>query len=156
MLIEWLTHPGGSNAIAMLALILSGVGIYLGVRHNRRDRDIQRRLLAIEEERQEHQRTEARRAKLRAYLQRAGTNHYIVVQNEGEAPARAVTITLDGRPLLEHCAIFANQEEVRKIGPNSEIRYIAALDSECHPPFDFAVQWEDGSGQVGTYETTLT
>ena len=140
----------------MLALILSGIGIFIGVLNNCRDRTIQTRLLAIEEERQTHQRTEARRARLRAFLQKSGRHDYhIVIRNEGEAVARDVQTTLDGKPLLEHPVIPNGEQEARKIGPNSEVKYIAAVSFNCAPPFDIAVQWEDESGEAGTYETTL-
>lgn len=95
---EWFAQPGVSDlaqwTVSMLALILSGIGISIGILNSRRERTIQGRLLAIEEERQAHQRTETRRAKLRAFLQQSGRDYYIVIRNEGEAVARGVQTTL--------------------------------------------------------------
>ena len=106
----------------MLALILSGIGIFIGVLNNRRERTIQTRLLAIEEERQTHQRTEARRARLRAFLQKSGRHDYhIVIRNEGEAVARDVQTTLDGKPLLEHPVIPTANKKLEKSAPTRKL-----------------------------------
>ena len=160
--LEWFAQPGASDfaqwTISLLALILSGVGIFMGVLNNRRERSIQGRLLAIEEERREHQRTEAKRARLRSYMQKStqpGTYH-IVIRNEGEAVARNLQVILDDKPILEHPAIPHGVAEPRRIGPKSEIKYLAAIDGDCSPPFDLLVRWKDESGEDGEYETTLT
>jgi hypothetical protein len=103
------------------------------------------------------QRTEAKRAKLTAYLQKTGrSNFHIVIRNDGESLARDVIIMLDGKPLLEHPVIPQGEQEVSKIGPHSEVKYIAAVHFGCAPPFDIAIQWHDEAGEGGKYETTLT
>jgi hypothetical protein len=161
ILFEWFAQPGASDlaqwSISMFALILSGIGIFIGIVNSRRERTIQGRLLRIEEERQAHQRSEATRAKLSAYLQKTGrSNFHIVIRNDGESLARDVIITVDGKPLLKHPVIPYGTQAVTKIGPHSEIKYIAAVHSGCAPPFEIAMQWEDESGVGGKYETALT
>ena len=80
----------------------------------------------------------------------------LIVNNNGQATARNVTITLDGRPILKHPAVAGVKQEVRLIGSNSHISYIMALSTECGPPFELEATWDDDSGQPRQYETTLT
>jgi hypothetical protein len=160
-LFDWFAQPGAADlahwAISALGLIIAVVAMMVGVLNNRRDRTIQIRLLAIEEERHANQRIETKRAKLRAFLQRSGSQDFrLVIRNDGEAGAWDVRATLDGNPLLEHPIILHGQEEVRKIGPKTEAWYIAKVSFECAPPYELSIQWNDESGEDRTYESTLT
>jgi hypothetical protein len=151
-----LSNLTASDWIAAIALIFSIFGLILGYLNNRGERQIQGRLLAIEEERQEQRRKEALRAKLQAYLQQSGPqNIHLVINNDGEAAAREVDVTLDGLPLLEHDIIPKGEQEARTIGPYSGIKYIAAISGDCPPPYEITIRWIDNSGQEGIYETTL-
>jgi hypothetical protein len=154
-LVGWLLGLEASDWIALLALIVSGV---IGLLHFRSDRQIQRRLLAIEEERDAERRRQAQQANLRAYLQKSGShNYHLVIDNDGEAGAQEVQVTLDGKTLLAHPLTNRYiQQEIRTVGPHSEIKYIAAVSGDCPPPYDIVIRWKDGWGRKGFYHTTLT
>jgi hypothetical protein len=154
-LVGWLLGLEASNWIALLALIVSGIIAFL---HFRSDRQIQRRLLAIEEERDAERRRQAQQANLRAYLQKSGSqNYHLVIDNDGEAGAQEVRVTLDGKTLMEHPLTNRYiRQEIRTVGPHSEVKYIAAVSGDCPPPYHIVIQWKDGWGRDGFYHTTLT
>ena len=87
-----------------------------------------------------------------------GGNHWIVIQNDGQAAARDVAVTLRGRPIVEWSEVL-DREEARIIGGcGSKISYqiIFPLQSELGWfPIDCRVEWNDGVGHHA-YEHTLT
>jgi len=115
------------------------------------------RLTQIEQSREQARVMQSLQAVLRAELRKSpGGTWRLFVVNTGQGTARNVTITLGGKPLLEHDAVPRGEEEIKTIGPESEISYVMGLTSDCRPPFEFEATWDDDSGQQGRYATTLT
>lgn len=118
---------------------------------------LQERLTLIEQSREHAKLINSLQAVLRAKLCKTGGNNWrLFVINTGQGTARNVTITLDGKPLLEHPAVPHGEQETKLIGPESEISYCMAVSFGCTPPFELAATWDDDSGQQGRYSTTLT
>lgn len=118
---------------------------------------LQERITSIEESREQARVREALKANLRAELRRTGQNSWrLFIQNTGSSPARNVTITLDGQPILEHEIIPRGEQETKLIGPQSEVSFLTAVTMDCDPPFEFEVTWDDDSGEQGLFATTLT
>jgi hypothetical protein len=118
---------------------------------------IQDRLTQIEQSREHAKLMQSLQAVIRAVLTKTDRSSWrLFVTNTGQGTARNVTITLDGKPLLEHEAIPRGEQEARTIGPESEISYCMAICSGCTPPFELEATWDDDSGQQGRYGTTLT
>lgn len=127
-----------------------------GMRLLEKQVEFQSRLVAIEQGREQSELLQSRQAVIRAELRRTTRGNYrLVLINTGSAAATDVQVQLDGVPLTEHPA--ACGEEVAKlIGPGSEASCLMAIHNDCHPPFDLAVTWKDGSGINGEYQTTIT
>jgi len=153
--------------IAMGAILVSLLSIYFSFRANKKSltlqkeqTEMQKRITQIEESRERERAIQSQKACLKAELREVERNnhryHCLVIENSGQGTARNVKATLDGKPILEHPAIASGQQEIILIGPDSEISYIAVITLDCSPPFEFKVTWEDGSGEPGEYETTLT
>jgi hypothetical protein len=118
---------------------------------------LQDRLTQIEQSREHAKLMQSLQAVLRAELRQTdGGNYRLFIINTGQGTARNVTITLDGKPLLEHEAIPRGEQEAKTIGPESEISYYMAICRGCTPPFELEATWDDDSGQQGRYGTTLT
>jgi hypothetical protein len=118
---------------------------------------IQDRLTQIEQSREHVKLIQSLQAVIRAVLRKTERSSWrLFVMNTGQGTARNVTITLDGKPLLEHGVVPRGEQEAKRIGPESEISYCMAVSFSCHPPFEFEVTWDDDSGQQGRYGTTLT
>jgi len=118
---------------------------------------IQDRLTQIEQSREQAKIIQSLKADLRAEIRQVKQSTWrLFVTNGGRGTARNVRVMLDGKPLLEHDVIPGGQEEVKIIGPKSEISCCMAMSYSCSPPFDFDVTWEDDTGQQGLYRTTLT
>lgn len=118
---------------------------------------LQDRLTQIEQSREHARLIQSLRATIRAVLRKTDRGSWrLFVLNTGEGTARNVTLTLDGKPLLEHDVVPRGEQEAKTIGPGSDVSYCMAISRGCHPPFEFEATWDDDSGQRGTYGTTLT
>jgi len=153
-----------SDLIAIGAVLVSLLSVYFSFRANKNSltlqkeqTEMQKRITQIEEAREQDRVIQSRKANLKAELRKNKKNSYhLVIKNSGQGKACNVKATLNGKPILEHPAIASGQQEIKSIGPDSEISYITGLSSGCSPPFEFKVTWEDDSGEPGKYETTLT
>lgn len=161
-MLEWFADPAKHGLVqwivSIIALALSAFSIVLGWRSTRRDADIQSRLLKIEEERQEAEQRDSQSAKLRAYIEKTGRHDYrLIVENHGAGTARQVRTVIDDVPVSEHEAIIDGSDEIRSIGPQSDIGFIASLTmGGKNPPWNVRLQWRDDSGRQGAYESTVT
>lgn len=153
-----------SDLIAIGAILVSLLSVYFSFRANKNSltlqkeqTEMQKRITQIEEAREQDRAIQSRKANLKAELRKVERNSYrLVINNSGQGTARNVEAKLDGKPILEHPAIASSQQEIKLIGPCSEISYITGIALDCSPPFKFKVTWEDDSGVPGEYETTLT
>lgn len=119
--------------------------------------EIQCRLVQIEQSREQARVLQSQQAVIRAELCKLGTGNWrLVVRNSGQSTACNVTLALDGQPFTEHKATVRGEQEIREIGPESEISYCIVISNECKPPFDLEVTWDDDSGRKGQYRTTLS
>jgi len=154
----------GKIVVPLLSIVVSLFSIYFSVHANKNSltlqkeqTEMQKRITQIEEAREQNRVIQSRKANLKAELREVKRNSYrLVIENSGQGTARNVKATLDEKPILDHPAIVSGQQEITLIGPYSEISYITGLSSDCSPPFEFKVTWEDDSGEPGEYETTLT
>ena len=160
-----------SNAIAVASACIAGLALVQSWRATRQATKatreandmikqqvaLQDRLTQIEQSREQARLIQSLQASIRAELRKTDRGSWrLFVLNTGQGPARNVTITLDGKPLLEHDAVPRGEQEAKTIGPESGSSYCMAIDSGCHPPFQFEATWDDESGQQGEYSTTLT
>lgn len=140
----------GSLCVAVIALRRSG-------RAAAEANDVNRRMVAIEEQRESERRANAQRAVLRPSLRKSGTSSYrLVVENAGASAARNVDVRLDGKPFGEHDAAIQNDTLPTMVGPSSEVTCLLGLHLQCAPPFQIEMTWDDDSSERGRYEGTLT
>lgn len=117
----------------------------------------QRRIVAIEEQRQQEMELTALRASLRPELRKTEKGSYrLYLVNSGMAEARNVRVKLDGVALNEHPAAVRGDNVPTRVGPNSEVSCILAITLGCAPPFEIEIEWEDDSGMNRIYRGTLT
>lgn len=84
------------------------------------------------------------------------TYFHLEIENKGMAPARDISVALDGGPLCDHPSYVPEQPEVRLVGPQSAFRYELAPSFAARLPSAISIRWSDDSGEPGKYETTLT
>jgi len=153
-----------SDLTAIVSVCIAGLALVQSRRATREANELmkqqvalQDRLTQIEHSREHAKLMQALRAIIRAELRNTDRGNWrLFVTNSGKGAARNVTILLGGKPLLEHPAIPRDEEEVKLIGPESDISYCMVVNSSCQPPFEFSVTWDDESGEQGQYTTTLT
>lgn len=155
-----------SLIISIFAAVISAIAIGVSIWTHNRNHKLQARIVALEEAREKDRLAEKKKANLTAKitkeeLRRSSTSriywqYHLVVENKGLSEARDIEIILAGKPILEHPAIPQGTDEITRVGPNSSIQYLLAPSMGNYPPFDIEITWEDDSGEVGEYSTTLT
>ncbi|MBT9143080.1 MAG: hypothetical protein DDT32_01483 [Syntrophomonadaceae bacterium] len=143
--------------IAVCSLVVSTVAIYMSWKASREANAAQRRIVDIEEQREQERRLSALQALLRPQLRKTekGSDRLYLV-NSGKAEARNVRVELDGVPLNKHRAAVVGNDIPAHIGPNSEVSCVLAFTFGCAPPFKIEIKWEDDSGMGRIYRGTLT
>jgi len=142
--------------IAIGSLIVSIIAMLKSAHAQREANSAQRRVLAIEERRENERRLASLQAQLLPELRKTGSETYrLYLINRGMAEARNVRVTLDGVLLDPRKAIQGN-ELPSLVGPSAEVSCILPMSIDCTPPFDVDVRWDDDSGVNRSYRTTLT
>ena len=156
---DWLSDTW----VAIVAAIISGLAALASIAAARRSISAQKRLLEIEEQREQDRVSVTRKARFVARIAREGPrpgrktrDYYLEIENLGQSSAHGIEISLDNGPLLDHPTIQEKTEEVRQVGPQSSFRYILAPTQSTRPPQRITIAWDDDSGERGHYETTLT
>ncbi|MBT9281106.1 MAG: hypothetical protein KM312_00275 [Hydrogenibacillus schlegelii] len=117
----------------------------------------QRRIVAIERQRQREKELTALQASLRPELRKTEKGSYrLYLVNSGMAEARNVRVNLDGVALNEHPVAVRGNKIPTRVGPNSEVSCVLAITLNCAPPFEIEIEWEDDSGMNPSYRSTLT
>lgn len=138
------------------SLIVSLFALWVSYKANLKANANQQRLVEIEEQREKDRQIQKLSAQLCPELRKNGNNYRLVIVNHGNAEARNIKVTMDGKPLSEHKAAVSNDLLPDMVGANSEISCLLALAMGCTPPFDVDVAWNDDSGDGKKYKTTLT
>ncbi len=146
-----------SIAIAFISVVAAA---YFGLKSQRLEKkntDLQKRLLEIEETRENDRKRATSKAQLRAVIEEHGNHNYrLVIENTGDSEARNITLKMDGKPINEHPSSLVGDHDISQIGSHSRATRLLGLTLTCSPPFDFEASWEDESREVGLYRTTLT
>ena len=151
--------------VALLTLISTtllpiGVAIYFGYENRKLARaniELQKRLLAIEEDREEVRKKTAAKAFLQARIIEHGrAGHKLFIENTGNGPARNIVIKMDDLPFNEHPIAVRGVGEINVIGPGAHVTKVLTLTLARRPPFQLKLTWDDDSGERGEYQTTLT
>lgn len=146
-----------SIGIAFISVVAA---IYFGFKSQRLEKkntDLQKRLLEIEETRDRERKRIALKANLTARIENYGQSSYrLVVENTGNGEARNIVLKMDGKPFNDHGAAVTGDGDINRIGARSFATRLLGLTMACAPPFELEVSWDDDSCEVGHYQTTLT
>ena len=151
----------------IITVISVVVAIVFGIRNHRlgkQNSDLQKRLLALEESRENDRIRERAKASLVADTLRgdgSGPAWRLEVENKGRAEAREITVLLDGQAILNHPGVERAtrqglNDELRHLPSGARFRYVLAPTRQCRPPWELHITWTDDSGEPGAYQTTLT
>jgi hypothetical protein len=141
-IVGWFGDPGRSNfaqwLVSVLALGVAGLALW-------KTHAADRRLAE-----------EARRARLRGFIEREGRACYLTVTNDGAATARKVSATINGQPLGDFLSKRSREGDL--IGPGNQARHLLALTVDRPLPQRalLRLEWSDDSKRVGSVETLLT
>lgn len=162
-IIEWFRDPAHSAfsafAVSLAAVVFSFIAWF-------KSRKMEKKLLEIEEAREEDRLAEKQKANLTAEIitkesPRSGSikidrKCYLQIENKGLGEARNIKLVLDNKPVMEHPGISKPQSEVKRVGPESKFRHELAVTGGPNVPSYVEITWEDDSGELGFYGTTLT
>lgn len=158
--LNWFDDAGNA---ALAAVAVSLVSVVVAVVALRKSSRTQRRLLEIEEQREQDRVSETRKARLVAQIVREEPapgqktrNFYLEITNLGQSPAHDIDVSLDDGSVLDHPTMLQRTEEVRQVGSKSSFRYMLAPHMSARLPQNIKIAWQDDSGEPGHYETTLT
>ena len=119
-------------------------------------------LVAIERERRDAEDLEQRSARLTVDVEREmresqtgwdRVDTFVVIRNEGRAPARNVQFASDDET---GALIAADQFPIARLGPGSPVRIITAPSLQDPLVFDVRLQWDDDAGtHAASYSVSL-
>lgn len=142
--------------IAGISLIVAAISLWKSDRAQREANAAQRRIVEIEEQREQDRVGESRRAVVRVALRRTGNAFRLCIQNVGQAEARNLKIRLDGIPASEHPVVPGGQTFPTMVGPGAEVGLLMALTWGTDAPTELTVTWDDDAGTGHSFRTTLT
>ena len=150
-----------SIIVAALSVV---VAAWLGLKNHalaEKNKDLQMRLLELEEVRERDRVRESSKAELVADIIPGGKGHRLEVWNRGRADARNITVLLDGIPILQHPGLAAaTKHELNKdltnLPAGTRFRYVLSPHLQARPPWELEITWTDDSCNPGLYRTTLT
>lgn len=143
--------------IAIASLIVSIIAMLKSMHAQHEANAVQRRIVHIEERREEERQLGSHQARLRLELRNMGSGSYrLYLINDGMAEARNVRVILDDLPLDAHQTGVRGEILPSLVGPNAEVSCFLRITLGCQPPFQAAVHWDDNSGIDRSYRTTLT
>ena len=154
--------PEGTSFLSLLinacSLLISGLAAALAWWAHKQALQVQKRLLKIEEEREQERKLSASKARLTAELRKKENYWAVYIINSGDAEARNVEVMLNGKPAAEHPGTFRGVPIPTLIGPEASISFplIWGLNTEWGPPFEIEIRWDDDAGTGHTYRTVLT
>jgi hypothetical protein len=145
-----------ATVLSVLALFVSIASAVLAWWIARQQNSLQGRLLELENARERDRLKAARSARLSATVETDGRETSLLLRNHGSAAARDVRLQLDGRSALQHPLIPGGIEEVTIVGPGASTRYPLAPTFGMGRVVDVQVEWNDDSGEPGTWQSHLT
>lgn len=145
-----------SDLIAAGSLVVAIIALIVSIFTNQKTNANQKRLIEIEEQREQKRQDKKISAQLRPELRRDGKSERLVITNHGDAEARNVRVIMDGNPLAEHKTAVSNDHMPELVGANSEISCLLAISQGNAPPFNIEIKWDDNSDNDKEYRTTLT
>lgn len=142
-----------NTAVGCLALLISIAALVMGqLRANK----LQARIVELEEGRERERVLGRQQAVLRVRLEPYKNAYRFVIANDGAAEASNVRLYLDGKPQHEHGTAVQGDALPNQLGAGATMSCLAAVSSDCPPPFEARVLWDDESGADREYRTVLT
>ena len=159
-----MTDPNWVEIVALvITLPAAALSVWsaLHTRHtDKANLELQQRLVALEIARERTQIRDQRRASVRAALVddpfgNGGT--YLLLRNEGPAEAQDVRFQLDGHPSDQSELVLDSEIEIPVLGVGAEAPIQLYMRDLSDPVISILVEieWRDGSGEPGSYRTTL-
>lgn len=134
---------------AAAAVLSVGVAVW-GAVLTRRQTQLDRRLVEIEQARENRTRADRRSAELRARVAGAGTGtsltHYLTLENAGEVQARHVHVELGDVAIEEHAALIGGPDQDFKLPAGQGVSYRFAISQKDPLKQTLRVTWGDDAG----------
>lgn len=140
-----------SSGVAIVSLIVAICAWLSGSKANRR-------LVAIEEGRDAKASADAAKANLVAQIEETARYVYkLTITNIGSGAASNVKVALDDVDVYEHGLVMNAAERLDELDSGAVFRFDLRPPSLGGPqlPKSVAVEWQDGSGKPGRYNSHL-
>lgn len=141
----------------VISVIALGISLYVGSAQVQ----LQKRMVKIEEERDEAVRIASQKAALTCALLRIpgnkGMRTVLRIHNDGPSAVRNVKVKINGTPLGDFPSALWEEDTIPVIGPGADydVHMVFSLGSPS-PPFHVSISWEDGTGvKDPPFETTV-
>lgn len=164
--------------IALGSLLISAIAVIRSSRADRRSneiaddqkeiaseqRDLNERLVEIEEARRDEETRQQESAEVSVDLLPSGKSSEIVLRNHGPAPAEDVRVEIKMSGEGDEAYRSPSEEDIRgnppglpvDLDPGGREVWRLAFHMGFAPPLDARVSWNDGRGERIKRETTLT
>ena len=150
-----MTEQQVTFALSVIAIVVSMATAVAAYRQGSRQGKIQERLLALESVRERDRKTEASSARVQASISHIGSNYRLYLANVGSSEARMISIRLDGKPIMKHDLIPQGATEITRLGSGASTSYPLGVHNGTDPKVEIEIQWEDSSGNPGSWSTEL-
>ena len=152
-----------SFAVSVAAVAVAAVAVVVSIKSNRKAstlqgeaNDLQERLVAVEEGREQQRVDESQRAHLVGRLVRTPRTlplFYLRIENLGLAKATRISVDVNGRPVSEEPSITGPLRA--ELGPNACHQYLIARDFQTPDLSHLHIEWDDAGGG-GTWDSEVT
>lgn len=149
------------NLIAFASAVISAVSIFISVVAWRSSDRTSRRMVEIEEGRDEQAAREGGKASVSASIGVKSNRLYeLTVFNGGPGSAEDVKVYFDGKPAGECPIIFRgpSEDDFKTLHPSARIVYALTpnLGVGCQLPKKIRIEWVDASGEMNEWKSDLT
>ena len=152
-----------SLVVSVAAVVVAGAAVAVSIRSNRKAsklqgeaNDLQQRLVAVEEGREQQRVDESQRAHLVGRLVRTPRTpplFYLRIENLGLAKATRIRVNVNGQPVSEEPSITGPLRT--ELGPDARHQYQIARDFETPDLSHLHIEWDDAEGG-GVWDSEVT
>lgn len=144
-----------SLTISIAALLYAAFADWRRRKDEKRLRQLEEKIAEDELRRRKEARQAAQRADVDVTLERRHGGWRLVVVNKGEGVAEKVNISsTDGNsPIVG--SEWQRKNPIKRLTPGDEVTFIAAVDRDTQPPFEFELRWRDEDGTARSRDKTV-
>lgn len=148
-------------AISLISIFIAGWSAYNSTKYSKKQTDLQRRVVELEEQREREKQSVKIKADVKAEVMyrntAAGKQPYkFRVFNDGAGAAERIRVMINGDPIKECGFILTEQNTLEVIAAGTDVKFPMATSKDSPSNWKTVVLWDDKTGTNNKFETILT